>query len=277
MPEARKPRPRREWIMVVLQPLASRCVAWAARRRIDPRTVVAAHALLGLAAAGLLARHASAALVAAAVLLQLKTLLDNVDGGLARVTGRVTEAGRYLDTSADLIVNIALFAALTRHGPTVPAWLALVVLTLMLSLDFNLEGRYRELRDEPGGAATPLPPGAPGWILRLLEGLYRVVFEPQDRWLRRLDRTLFERVSGRREADAPADLRRTWNDLFSTASIVNLGLSSQLALLGLSCLLGRPYLYVVAVYLQLVYVLAIQAVRVARLRRAVRHGRGSTA
>ncbi len=238
---------------------------------------MAAHALLGLAAAGLLTRHAGAALVAAAVLLQLKTLLDNVDGGLARVTGRVTEAGRYLDTGADLIVNIALFAALTRHGPAVPAWLALVLVTLVLSLDFNLEGRYRELRGDPGAPAAPLPPGAPAWILGLLKGLYRVLFEPQDRWLRSLDRTLFERASGRPEADAPAALRRTWNDLFSTASVVNLGLSSQLALLGLLCLLGRPYLYVVAVYLQLVYVLAVQAVRVARLRRAVRQGRGSAA
>ena len=161
IPEARKPRPRREWIMVVVQPLASRCVTWAARRRIDPRTVVAAHALLGLAAAGLLTRHAGAALVAAAVLLQLKTLLDNVDGGLARVTGRVTEAGRYLDTGADLIVNIALFAALTRHGPAVPAWLALVLVTLVLSLDFNLEGRYRELRDDPGGAGRTAAAGGP--------------------------------------------------------------------------------------------------------------------
>jgi hypothetical protein len=240
--------------------------------------VVAAHALLGLAAAGLLTSHASAALVAAAVLLQLKTLLDNVDGGLARVTGRVTEAGRYLDTGADLIVNIALFAALTRHGPAVPTWLALVVVTLVLSLDFNLEGRYRELRDDPGAAPpSPLPPGAPAWILGLLKGMYRVLFAPQDRWLRRLDRTLFERASGRPEEDAPAGLRRAWNDLFSTASVVNLGLSSQLALLGLLCLLGRPYLYVVAVYLQLVYVLAVQAVRVVRLRRVVRRGRGSAA
>ena len=32
------------------------------------------------------------------LLLQLKTLLDNADGQLARVTGRVTLVGRYLDT-----------------------------------------------------------------------------------------------------------------------------------------------------------------------------------
>ena len=51
-------------------------------------------------------------LVLAAVLFQVKTLLDNADGPLARVTGRVTLVGRYLDTLADLVVNAALFAAL---------------------------------------------------------------------------------------------------------------------------------------------------------------------
>ena len=51
-------------------------------------------------------------LVAAALLLQLKTLLDNADGALARATGQVTLTGRYLDTIADLVVNAAVFAAL---------------------------------------------------------------------------------------------------------------------------------------------------------------------
>ena len=277
IPEASKPRPRREWIMRAVQPLANRCVAWAARRRIDPMAVVAAHALLGLAAAALLARQASIALVAAAVLLQLKTLLDNVDGGLARVTGRVSQAGRYLDTTADLLVNVALFAALTQHGPALPALLALLVLTLLLSLDFNLEGRYRELRAPAPAATPPLPPGAPSWLLSVPRGLYRALLEPQDRWLRHLDAALFERASGRSEAAAPARLRLAWNDLFSTASVVNLGLSSQLALLGALSLLGRPYLYVVAVFLQLAYVLAVQFVRVARLRRTLREERGSAA
>ncbi len=239
--------------------------------------VVAAHALLGLAAAALLTQRGAAALVVAAVLLQLKTLLDNVDGGLARVSGRVTEAGRYLDTTADLLVNVALFAALTRHGPVVPAVLALLVLTFLLSLDFNLEGRYRELRAPPPASATPLPPGAPRWLLHLPRALYRALLEPQDRWLRRLDSALFERAAGRAYETAPAALRFAWNDLFSTASVVNLGLSTQLAVLGALCLLGRPYLYVVAVFVALAYVLGVQGVRVVRLRRFAREERGRPA
>ena len=54
----------------------------------------------------------SGQLVAAALLLQLKTVLDNADGQLARATGRVTVLGRYLDSESDCSSNAALFAAL---------------------------------------------------------------------------------------------------------------------------------------------------------------------
>lgn len=273
--EAAKPRPRREWIMVLIQPLADRGVARLARAGVQPTTVVAAHGAIGLAAAGLLATAWPAAWIGAAVLLQLKTLLDNMDGGLARATGQVTEAGRYLDTAVDLVVNVALFLALTRYGPAVPALLALLSLTLLLSLDFNLEAKYRELRGERPGAPPPLPPGAPRWWLRAPRALYRAVLAPQDRLVRRLDGALFASAAGMPEAAAPRALRSAWSDLFSTASLVNLGLSTQLALLGLLTLLGSPYLYVPAVLLQLVYAAAVQGARVTRLRRLLRADRGS--
>ena len=50
-------------------------------------------------------------LLVAALLVQLKTLLDNADGQLARLTGRTSAFGRYLDSEVDLLVNAALFAA----------------------------------------------------------------------------------------------------------------------------------------------------------------------
>lgn len=262
--------------MRLVQPVASRGVAALASRGVEPLVVVLAHGAVGLAAAALLALRGPAPWLAAAVLLQVKTVLDNIDGGLARATGRVTEAGRYLDTTADLIVNVALFGALARHGPALPAWLALVALTLILSLDFNLEARYRELRGHASPGARPLPEGWPRWVLGAPRALYRAVLAPQDRALRALDRRLFERVAGVPESQAPLELRLAWSDLFSTASIVNFGLSSQLALLGVLCALQRPYLYVGAVLLQLAFVLGLQGVRIVRLRRALRR-RGKSA
>ena len=88
------------------------------RTGVAPTAVVLANAVTGLVAALALARGE---LLAAALLLQLKTLLDNADGQLARVTGRVTLTGRYLDTEADLVVNAAVFAALVT-SPGSPSW-----------------------------------------------------------------------------------------------------------------------------------------------------------
>ncbi|HJS50206.1 MAG TPA: CDP-alcohol phosphatidyltransferase family protein, partial [Gaiellaceae bacterium] len=128
----------------------------------------------------------------AAVLLQVKTVLDNADGQLARVSCRVTLAGRYLDTEADLVVNAALFAALgyTTGQP----WLALAAflgLTLVLAVDYNVSELYREVR----GVGRSVPAASGGRIEGILREIYRVLFEPMDRLVtrysaRRLERTL---------------------------------------------------------------------------------------
>src|ERR1700754_2098832 len=102
-------RAGREFVLeLVFRPLSNVLGPLFERARIPPPAVVLANAATGLVAAVVLARGD---LVAAAVLLQLKTLLDNVDGALARATGQVTLVGRYLDTIADLVVNAAAFAA----------------------------------------------------------------------------------------------------------------------------------------------------------------------
>jgi archaetidylinositol phosphate synthase len=270
--KAAKPRPRYEVLMRVVQPLADRGVAWLARTPVDPQHVVLTHTIIGFAAAALLASDAASAWVAAAVLLQGKTLLDNMDGGLARATGRVTEMGRYLDTVMDLLVNVALFAALATHGPPLAAWSAFVVLTLVLSADHNAERRYREAHDGdalPSGAA---PAGAPPWLLATVRGLYRFVHAPQDRLYRRLDAGLFRYATGTAWSVAPAGLRRRWADAFSTGALVNLGLSTQYFLLGVCAVVGAPFVYVVLVLAQAPYVALVQVARVWRIRARLEAG-----
>ena len=96
----------------------------------------------------------------AAVLLQVKTVLDGADGQLARALDQVTVLGRYLDSESDLLVNAALFAAL---GSVTGKWwlaaIAFVVVTLVLSVDFDLELLYRRERGEPR-EARPAATGA---------------------------------------------------------------------------------------------------------------------
>ena len=280
--QATKPRPRHELVMVVIQPLARRGVAALARTPVEPWQVVVAHSLLGLLAAFLIAGTSAAGWLVAAALLQVKSLLDNIDGGLARATGRVSELGRYLDTGLDLLVNVALFMALSRHGPAGLAVAALLVLTLVLSCDHVAEKLYHAARagganakDEAGagkasgGDDAPHAPRQRRESVPLLafRGLYRLVLAPQDAALARLDARLFEVASGRPAASARTPERQRWNDLYSTAALVNLGLSSQYLLLGVCLVLATPFTYVYLVLLQAVYVGVVQWSRVIRYRR----------
>lgn len=274
---AAKPRPRSEWAMRLFQPLANPLIRALAALGVNPLWVVVSHTLIGLVAAGLIARDGRAgtpgpslALLAAALLLQLKTVLDNSDGGLARATGRVTRMGRYLDTVLDLGVNLALFAALSAHGPAPLALAAFAILTLLLSLDHNLERLYRGLRRPANAAVAEPPPGAPAALVAVFEGIYRRLLAPQDRWIESADRSLFRRLAGRPWEAAPRAWRLAWSDLFSTATLVNLGLSSQLLLLGVCLAVGRPFVYVGAIFVQAVYVVAVAAVRAVRFRRWLR-------
>jgi CDP-alcohol phosphatidyltransferase len=221
-----------EW---VFRPLAGALVPWLQRLRIPPPAVVLANAAAGLAGAVALARGE---LVVAAVLLQVKTVFDNADGELARVTGRVTLSGRYLDTEADLVVNAALFAALGQvTGRPWQALAAFLGLTFVLAADFNLSELYREVH----GLPQPLPAPSGGRMESLLREIYRMVFAPMDRlvrWLsvRRLERTL----AGEPASEA---VILAYNDRGSVTVLANLGLSTQLAVFGLCLLLAEPVLY----------------------------------
>jgi phosphatidylglycerophosphate synthase len=196
----------------VFRPLAHPLVLLFARLGVPPPVVVAAGGVAGLAAAVELGRGS---LLAAALLVQLKTLLDNADGQLARLTGRRSAFGRYLDSEVDLLVNVALFAALawTTARPAV-ALAAFLALTSVLSLNFNVERLSRT------GSPEPEAEGLATAVLRLV---YTLVYAPQDR--------LAEALVARRPAlTGPS----------AVSLLANLGMSTQLASFGLLMALGHP-------------------------------------
>jgi archaetidylinositol phosphate synthase len=231
---------------VVFRPLANALVRPLRRLGVSPLAVVLANAAIGLVAAVVLARGE---LVAAAVLLQLKTLLDNTDGQLARATGRVTLVGRYLDTIADLVVNAAVLAALgyVTDQPLL-ALAAFLALTFVLAADFNATELYRRAHGSP----TPRPPSTGGRVERLLERIYGVVFGPLDRVLRAFAARRFDTRGG--------------YDRFTVTALANLGLSTQLVVLGLCLVLGSPtaYLWFVLACLVALVPLQLRAERQAR-------------
>jgi phosphatidylglycerophosphate synthase len=196
----------------VFRPLAHPLVLLFARLRVPPPLVVLAAGAAGVAAAVQLGRGS---LLAAALLVQLKTLLDNADGQLARLTGKTSALGRYLDSEVDLLVNLALFVALawTTGRPTVPL-AGFLALTSVLSLNFNVERLSR---------AAGAEPEAEGLTTSVLRRIYGFVYAPQDR--------LAEVLVARRPA------------LTSTTAVsllANLGMSTQLAAFGLLIAFGHP-------------------------------------
>jgi phosphatidylglycerophosphate synthase len=196
----------------VFRPLAHPLVLLLAGLRVPPPVVVAAAGAAGMAAAVELGRGS---LLAAALLVQLKTLLDNADGQLARLTGRTSAFGRYLDSEVDLLVNAALFAALAwTTGSPALTLAGLIALTSVLSLNFNVERLSR------AGPPEPEPEGDAAAALRRA---YTVVYAPQDR--------LAEALVARR----PALTTST-----AVSLLANLGMSTQLAAFGLLMALGHP-------------------------------------
>lgn len=196
----------------VFRPLAHPLVLLFARLRVPPPLVVVAAGVAGLAAALELGRGS---LLAAALLVQLKTLLDNADGQLARLTGRTSAFGRYLDSEVDLLVNAALCVALAwTTGQAALALAGFVAVTSVLSLNFNAERLSR------AGSAEP---DAEGGVTAALRGVYRLLYAPQDR--------LAEALVARR----PALTSQT-----AVSFLANLGMSTQLAAFGLLIALGHP-------------------------------------
>jgi phosphatidylglycerophosphate synthase len=200
----------------IFRPLAHPLVLVLARLRVAPPVVVAAAGAAGIAAAVELGRGS---LLVAALLVQLKTQLDNADGQLARLTGRTSELGRYLDSEVDLLVNAALFAALGWFaGQPALAFAGFLALSTVLSLNFNVERLTRRASAEPGvdgGVATVL-----------LRRIYGFVYAPQDRL-----------------AESLVAYRPALTSSSAVSLLANLGMSTQLAAFGLLMALGHPLFF----------------------------------
>ena len=227
-------------VELVFRPLASVIVRLLLPLQVPPPLVVVANAIAGLAAVYLVVRGD---LVGAALLLQVKTVLDNADGQLARRSGRTSAFGRYLDTEVDLLVNVALFAALGHvTGEWVLAGVAFVALTLVLSIDFNEDVMYRRTHGE--NVVTEPPTAGEARPACWLARVYRLLYGPQDRAIQAFATRRLESLLG--DVSDPVLRSRAalaYHDGLTSAVLANLGLSTQLAVLGLCLVLSAPEAY----------------------------------
>jgi archaetidylinositol phosphate synthase len=253
-----KARPAREWAAEsVFRPLAARLLPVLARRRVNPLHVVLTHTALGVLAGALLRRGHR---VTPAALLQVKTLLDNLDGQLARATNQTTETGRLLDSQMDVVVNAAVLTGLAGHWGLPLTGLQ----SLILSVDYLWERDHRAARGEVFRA----PPAQAGDDPRVLAALrlgYALYFSPQERVLERVFEARLRRITG--QAPSAADRRAYTPRTISTVA-ANLGLSTQLLALGGGLLLGRPRLYLCSLPAQALLLAGVQVWREGQVQQA---------
>jgi archaetidylinositol phosphate synthase len=228
-------RPIAHLVVVVLLPL-----------RIPPPLVAASAGATGIAAAVELGQGK---FLLAAILVQAKTVLDNADGQLARLSGRITAFGRYLDSELDLFVNAALFAAVAvTTGRTVLAMAGFVALTTVLSVNYNSERLYRLERGEDATAMPETTGRAAGHLRRL----YALLYAPQD--------NLVERFVAHRLRGAGPRVRLAYHDRATLSVLANCGMSTQLLVFGICIALDQPaaFAWIALAELLLVLLLAVR-------------------
>jgi len=92
---------------------------------ITPNQVSAITFVIGAIGAACASRGTYSLMLLGAVLFQLNSILDGVDGELARVRFQGTKLGEWIDTVADDTSNVLFYAAVGwgAHKLAVPAWL----------------------------------------------------------------------------------------------------------------------------------------------------------
>ncbi|MFJ6571090.1 CDP-alcohol phosphatidyltransferase family protein [Streptomyces sp. NPDC091292] len=124
------------WTVLLVDPVATPLVRVTAKwTRITPNQITWAALLLGLVSAGFFAMGDWRWLIVGAVLYHVSFILDCMDGKVARLTGRGSVFGAWLDYIFDRIRVMACAIALMwgqydRTGDTVYIWLAAGVVFL---------------------------------------------------------------------------------------------------------------------------------------------------
>ncbi len=194
--------------------------------------------------------------VASAILIQVKNLLDAVDGTLARLQNRPSKLGRFADSLADIVLNFLFILAIAIHYD------CCYILALLSFLSVSIQGSffnyyYVKYRHKFGGDTTSKlkeDKQAYPWddprMVEILFMLYRVLYGWQDRFVEFVDGLIFGKCKIHR------------NRLFMT-SITLFGLGIHLLLLSLVLLVGKPlwFLYI-SLYMNLILAMILIGFRV---------------
>ncbi len=175
------------WGLCVARPLARLTLMGTAERRwLTPNRITAASIVVCFAAAALLLADDGAAATAIAIaLIGVRSVLDSMDGQLARYRGASSLLGSFVDKVSDLFCWGALYGAVAaRAHQTEPSvWSLLVPLGGAVLLAFQGVTMWLTREAAPPRSASVSPAGAVG-VAAWARSLWRVVlFEEPDFYL----------------------------------------------------------------------------------------------
>ena len=129
------------------RPVSLALSRWLVGTPVTPNHVTTVALLLGLAAAACAATAEWGLLIVGGLLLQLSSILDGVDGEIARMRLTASRAGEWYDTICDDVINTAFMialgvAAVRRTGEPLWAWATVAAAITAVVLASLL---YREL------------------------------------------------------------------------------------------------------------------------------------
>jgi len=233
----------------VLRPLANIVVRILYRSRITPNQVTVASIFAGFMAAFAYLKNNPMAIACAGLLVTIKDVLDSADGQLARAKQLYSRSGRFLDSIADYIVDVALFAAIgwvltSRHESINYGFLALIGLvgiTFRVSYHVFYQASYLHLQrvyetnriteelSEEDKMGDPL-------TLRL-QRIFQVIYGWQDRLVLRIDGWC-------KGVETNEGFQQAWySDVWALRLSGFMGMGTELFLLTACSLLDRLELY----------------------------------
>lgn len=184
------------------RPVALRVVAFLLERPVGVLSVTSSFLVVGILAATLITVDSHAAWIAAALLVQIKNVLDAVDGALARARRTPSRLGRFYDSFCDFLVGAAIFAVIgVRLMPTLgggafilaAAGLVSALLQGTIYSYFSVAHRLavggdRTSRTDERSAGA----GGQDWRLRVMYAAYLLVYAWQDRLIAAIDGQLID-------------------------------------------------------------------------------------
>lgn len=272
--ESIKLRPVEEFININLyRPLAFifLLILLKLNKNIKPEAIVIFHTFLVIISAVFIFFDNFLLNISAFFLINLKIILDNLDGQYSRIKKLESELGRYLDTLMDFFGNFILFFIIgIKYNTLLFSIFCFFLFTFILSYDFNLEYLYRVSKNEQ---FRPNIKDNPSFLINFLKKLYNILLEYQDNFIRAFENKIFNfgfyLFSLRKYDKNFNDIKIIkekmqeifWNKFYLHIT-ANMGLSTQLFVLSLLIIFKMEFYFFYFVIFQFLLLILLLIIRI---------------